>query len=101
MFRKMTLALVAVASLSAALAPTIASANGMGGHNGGKMGGPYGGIYPKGNWGNNGGYWHGGCRHSRFFGGPSFYVGGNDGCYQKQLVEAFSGPRVRLVNVCS
>ena len=37
----------------------------------------------------------------RFFGGSSFYVGGNDGCYQKQLVETFSGPRVRLVNVCS
>ena len=101
MFRKMTLALVAVASLSAALSPSIAAAHGMGGHGGGKMGGPYGGIYPKGNWGNHGGYWHGGYRHSRFFGGPSFYIGGNDSCYQKQIVDTFGGPRARLVNVCS
>jgi hypothetical protein len=101
MFRKMTIALVAVASLSAALTPSIASAHGMGGHGGGKMGGPYGGIYPKGNWGNHGGYWHGGYRHSRFFGGPSFYISGSDGCYQKRIVDSFRGPSVRLVNVCS
>ena len=101
MFRKLTVAAIAAISLGAAFAPSIASAHGMGGHNGGKMGGPYGGIYPKGNWGNNGGYWHGGYRHSRFFGGSSFSFGASDGCYQKQLVDTFSGPRLRLVNVCS
>jgi hypothetical protein len=98
MYRKLTLAAIAAVSLGAAFAPSIASAHGMGGHNGGKMGGPYGGIYPK---GNNGGYWHGGYRHSHFLGGPSFYVGGSDTCYQRQIIETFRGPRVRVVNVCT
>jgi hypothetical protein len=87
MFRKITLAVLAVASLSAA-APSIASAHGMGGH-GGMHGGRYGGIYPKGNFGYHG--WHVGYRH-RY--GSNFTIGGS--CYKTVFTEF--GPR--RVNVC-
>jgi hypothetical protein len=77
MLRKITLALVAAASLSAmALAPTAASAH------------PWGGG------------WHGGWGHH--FGGIGYvgtgYVDG--GCYVTQRVLTPYGYRLRTVNVC-
>jgi len=79
MFRKMTLALIAAASLgAAALAPTAASAHGW--HHG----------------------WHGGFGHYGFYGGPALYVGGlTDDCWQRRVVQTRRGQRVRLVNVCA
>jgi hypothetical protein len=78
MFRKLTLALVAAASLSAvALAPTTASAGGKGG-------------------------WH--PHHHHHF-GPSFgigFVGGypGGGCYVTRKVLTPFGYRWRTVNIC-
>ena len=84
MLRKLTLALVAAASLSAmALAPTAASA------------GPWGG-----GWG--GGF--GGFHHRHF--GHGFGIGfigggyGDDGCYVTRRVLTPFGYRLRTVNVC-
>lgn len=85
MLRKITLGLIAAASLGvAALAPGAASAHGF--HFGG--GGWHGG-------------WHGGFGHHGFYGGPAIYVGGpSDDCYQRRVVETRRGPRIRIVNVC-
>jgi hypothetical protein len=81
MLRKLTLALVAAASLSAmALAPTAASA------------GPWGGG------------WGGGWHHHHF--GHGFGIGfigggyGDDGCYVTRRVLTPFGYRLRTVNVC-
>jgi len=81
MLRKLTLALVAAASLGAmALAPTAASA------------GPWGGG------------WGGGFHHHHF--GHGFGIGfigggyGDDGCYVTQRVLTPFGYRLRTVNVC-
>ncbi|MEA2822932.1 MAG: hypothetical protein QOJ86_4936 [Bradyrhizobium sp.] len=81
MYRKITLALVAAASLSAmALAPSAASAK------------PWGGG------------WGGGFHHHHF--GPGFgiaYVGGgyaDDGCYVIRRFRTPFGYRLRTVNVC-
>ena len=79
MLRKLTLALVAAASLSAvALSPTAASAHWKGGF--------------------------GGFHHHNHFWGPGFgYVDsgfGDDGCYQLRRVFTPFGPRLRRVNVC-
>lgn len=84
MLRKITLGLIAAASLGvAALAPGAASAHGL--HIGGWHGG-----------------WHGGIGHHAYYGGPSFYVGGlTDDCLQRRVVETRRGPRVRIVNVCT
>ena len=78
MFRKLSLAVVAAASLGAvALAPTAASAQ----------------------W--HGGGWH----HGRAWGTPHVYRGyayrGHGGCYVRRLVPTPWGPRWRLVNRCS
>src|SRR3978361_1146845 len=82
MFRKITLALVAAASLSAmALAPTAASAGWKGG-----------------GWG---GGWH--HHHHHGFGGLGYIgggYGGGDGCYQSRLVPTPFGPPHRLVQAC-
>jgi hypothetical protein len=82
MFRKLTLALVAAASLGAmALAPTAASAG----------------------W--KGGGWGGGWHHHHY--GHGFGVGfigggyGGDGCYQVRRVPTPYGYRFRTVNVCA
>ena len=80
MLRKLTLALVAAASLSAAaLAPTAASAGG-------------------------GGYWGGWHPHHHHHWGHGFGIGfvggGYDGCYQTRRVMTAFGPRFRVVNVC-
>ena len=78
MLRKLTLGLVAAASLSAiALAPTAASA------------GPWGGG------------WGGGFHHHHF--GPGFgigYIGVDDGCYVVRRVPTPFGYRLRTINVC-
>jgi len=79
MLRKLTLGLVAAASLSAmALAPTAASA------------GPWGGG------------WGGGFHHHHF--GPGFGIGfiggGDDGCYVVRRVPTPYGYRLRTINVC-
>jgi hypothetical protein len=74
MFRKVTLGLIAAASLGAAsMAP--ASAHG----------------------------WHGGWHHGGLgFWGPSLYVSGvTDDCYQQRVINTRHGPRVRVVNVCA
>jgi hypothetical protein len=78
MLRKITLALVAAASLgAAALVPGTASAHGF--HGG----------------------WHGGWGHG-FWGGSALVVGAStDDCYQRQLVETRRGPRWRTVYVCN
>ncbi len=88
MLRKITLALVAAASLSAmALAPTAASAHPKGGGMGGGMGGGFGGFH-----------------HHHF--GPGFGIGyigggyGDDGCYVTRRVPTPFGFRWRTVNVC-
>jgi hypothetical protein len=82
MLRKLSLVVVAAASLAAAaLAPTSASA--FGGHG-----------------------WHGGWHGGGWgWGGPRFYVGGPayygyGGCYVRRLVPTPWGPRWRLVNRC-
>jgi hypothetical protein len=81
MFRKLTLALVAAASLSAmALAPTAASAG----------------------W--KGGGWGGGWHHHHHGFGIGFIgggYGGYDGCYQVRRVPTPYGYRFRTVNVCA
>jgi hypothetical protein len=83
MLRKLTLALVAAASLSAmALAPTAASAK------------PWGG-----GWG--GGF--GGFHHNHFghgFGIGFVGLGGDDGCYVTREVLTPFGYRLRTVNIC-
>lgn len=79
MLRKLTLALVATASLSAmALAPSAASAK---------------------PWGNGGG-WGGG--HHRFGGFGIGFVGvdAGEGCYVQQSVPTRYGYRLAIVNVC-
>jgi hypothetical protein len=65
MFRKLSLAVVAAASLGvAALAPTSASA-----------------------WGGGWRGWHHGWGGPRFIvGGPAYYAGGYGGCYVRRLV---------------
>jgi hypothetical protein len=130
MFRKITLGLIAAASLSAvALAPSAASARG--GHGGGGMGMRSGGGMGMHSMGmrssgmglrsggtfRNGGmgarnamamhagnqmhhHHHHGWGH-RFYGDAAFYVGGvTDDCLQQQMVETEYGERVRTVNVC-
>jgi hypothetical protein len=82
MLRKITLGLVAAASLSAmALSPTAASAK------------PWGG-----GWGGGWGYHH----HHHF--GPGFGIGfvgyGDDGCYVTRRVMTPYGYRLRVINVC-
>lgn len=77
MWRKLSLAAVAVLALGAALAPTTASA-----------------------------HWHGGgWHHGHGWGGPRFYAGrpvsyGYGGCYVRRLVPTPWGPRWRLINRC-
>ena len=78
MLRKITLALIAAASLSAvAIAP--ASAHGM--HGGG-------------------GWGHGGWGHGHGFGGLYINTGVSD-CLQQQMVQTRYGMRLRTVNVCA
>ena len=78
MLRKLTLAIVAAASLSAmALAPTAASAH------------PWGGGW--------GGGW-GGYHHHWGHGFGIGFVGGGDGCYVSRLVLTPYGYRYRIVN---
>jgi hypothetical protein len=119
MFRKLTLGLIAAASLSAvALAPSVASARG--GHGGGmgmrsgggiavhSMGMRSGGTFRNNSIGvRNAMAMHAGNHHHhhgwghRFYGGAGFYVGGvADDCLQQQIVETEFGDRVRTVNVC-
>jgi hypothetical protein len=81
MFRKLSLALIAAASLGAmALAPTTASAK------------PWGGG------------WGGGWHHHHHF-GPGFGIGfvgvGYDGCYRTRRVMTPFGYRFHTVNVCA
>jgi Spy/CpxP family protein refolding chaperone len=76
MFRKVTLGLIAAASLGfAALAPSAASAHGFHGH-----------------WGH---FWGPGLG----FGGIYLNTGGD--CLQQRLVETRHGVRLRTVNVCA
>ena len=74
MLRKVTLGLIAAASLTAA-AMSPASAHG----------------------------WFGGWHHGWYgYGYPGLYVSGvTDGCYQQRVVDTRHGPRVRVVNVCA
>ena len=75
MFRKITLGLIAAASLSiAAAAP--ASAHGF-----------------------HGGWGHGGWGHGYGFGGLYINTSVND-CYQQRMVQTRHGLRIRTVNVC-
>jgi hypothetical protein len=84
MLRKITLALIAAASLSAmALAPTAASAGGWGG----KWGGGWGG----------GGFHHFGGFHVGYIGGG--YV--DDGCYVTRRVATPYGYRLQTFNICN
>jgi hypothetical protein len=81
MLRKVTLGLIAAASLgAAALAPTAASAGGFGFH-----------------------HHHWGHHHGVGFGfGPSLYINtGYNNCYQQRWVETRRGMRLRTVNVCA
>ena len=81
MLRKLTLALIAAASLGAvALAPSVASAK------------PWGG-----GWG-----WGGGYHHHWGHGFGIGYVGGYDdgGCYVTRRVMTPFGPRLRTVDIC-
>jgi uncharacterized membrane protein len=87
MLRKLTLGLVAAATLGAmALAPTAASAK------------PWGG-----GWGGGWGFHH---HHHHHHFGPGFgigFIGGgydDDGCYQTRSFMTPFGARVRTVNVC-
>jgi hypothetical protein len=76
MFRKITLGLIAAASLSiAAAAP--ASAHGF-----------------------HGGWGHGGWGHGYGFGGLYINTGVSD-CYQQRMVQTRFGLRLRTVNVCA
>jgi Spy/CpxP family protein refolding chaperone len=77
MLRKVTLGLIAAASLgAAALAPSAASAHGF--HGG----------------------WHHGWGHGGFgFGGIYVNTGVSD-CYQQQYIQTRHGVRLRTVNVC-
>jgi len=84
MLRKITLGLVAAASLSAmALAPSAASAK------------PWGGG------------WGGGWGHHHHHFGPGFGIGfvgggyGGDGCYVTRRVATPYGYRWRTINVCA
>ena len=78
MLRKVTLGLIAAASLgAAALAPSAASAHGF--HH----------------WGH--GWGHG---YGLGFGGVYINTGAND-CYQQRMVETRRGLRLRAVNVCA
>ncbi len=78
MLRKLTLGLVAAASLGAvALAPSGASAH------------PWGGG------------WGGGFHHHYFGHGFGIgYIGGGDGCYVVRRVPTPFGYRLRTINVC-
>jgi len=79
MLRKVTLGLIAAASLSvAALAPGSASAHGF--HGGG-------------GWGHHGGWGYG-------FGGLYINTGVSN-CYRQQMVQTPRGLRVRTINVCA
>jgi hypothetical protein len=80
MLRKVTLGLLAAASLSvAAIAP--ASAHGFGFHGGG---------------------WGHGWGHGRGFGFGGLYINtGVSDCYQQQTVQTRYGLRLRTVNVCA
>jgi Spy/CpxP family protein refolding chaperone len=80
MFRKVTIGLIAAASLSAAaLAPGAASAHGM-----------------------HGGWGHGGWGHGHGFGYGGIYINtGVTDCYQQRMVQTRNGPRLRTVNVCA
>jgi hypothetical protein len=80
MLRKLTLALVAAASLSAvALAPSAASAK------------PWGGGF-------GGGF--GGYHHHWGHGFGVGYIGGDDSCYVTRPVLTPFGYRLRTINVC-
>jgi hypothetical protein len=81
MLRKVTLGLIAAASLgAAALAPTAASAGGF-------------------HWGHHG--WGHGYGYGVGF-GPSLYINtGISNCYQQRMVETRRGLRLRTVNVCA
>lgn len=82
MLRKVTLALVAAASLSAvALAPTTASAG-----------------FKGGNWG---GHHHGHWGHGGFGFGVGYVGNDDDGCYQTRRVYTPYGVVYRTVNVCN
>jgi opacity protein-like surface antigen len=84
MLRKLTLALVAAACLSAvALAPSAASAHPWGG----KWGGGFGGF-------------HNHFGHGFGFGINVISAGVDDGCYVTQRVPTPFGYRLRTVNVC-
>ena len=73
MHRKVTIGLIAAASLgAAALAPSAASAHG---------------------------FHHGGWGHGYGFGGLYINTGVSD-CYQQQRIETRRGMRLRTVNVC-
>jgi hypothetical protein len=78
MLRKITLGLIAAASLSvAAVAP--ASAHGF-----------------------HGGWGHGGWGHGFGFGFGGLYINtGVSNCYQQQMVQTRHGLRLRTVNVCA
>lgn len=77
MLRKVTLGLIAAASLGiAALAPGAASAHGF-----------------------HGGWGHHGRGHGFGFGGIYVNTGVSD-CYQQQYVQTRHGVRLRTVNVC-
>ena len=82
MLRKVTLGLIAAASLgAAALAPTAASAGGF-------------------HWGHHHGWGHGYGYGVGF--GPSLYINtGISNCYQQRMVETRRGLRLRTVNVCA
>ncbi len=88
MLRKITLALVAAASLGAvALAPTAASAHWRGG---------FFGHHHHHHWGPGFGLLGGG-----YGGGLGGFGGfGDPGCYQLRPVPTLFGPRLRTVNVC-
>jgi Spy/CpxP family protein refolding chaperone len=79
MLRKVTLGLIAAASLgAAALAPSAASAHGF-----------------------HGGWGHHGWGHGGFgFGGIYVNTGVSD-CYQQQYIQTRHGARLRTVNVCA
>jgi hypothetical protein len=112
MLRKLTLGLIAVASLSAiTLAPSVASAHSGGGHSGGHSGG----FAPHANSGTivgskAGTRFIGPAVHKEFhhrhfhrgFGvayiGPGYL---NDECYVTRRVATPFGPRLRTINVCA
>jgi len=75
MLRKVTLGLIAAASLSAlALAPTAASAHGF----------------------------HGGWGHGHGYGFGGLYINsGISDCYRQQMVQTRYGLRLRTINICA